>query len=312
MSEFLDLRNLLQETSATLEKLEREIAKAPRDWDLALTAQSVRQRQLDLEKEFAALANLNQLDICDYRLIPSDDGEYPIASVTKALGSFQDLVTTIFDAFKTAPKLRARFTADVVAASTLNFGYAYAGSLGFVLTMPNDRLLIGETELDRAIQTIFEMAKAARPGELAAYISRVGVAGIRRLYAWSQSHVEYGLSADIRWRREQTERARLVVQRQELARLREVIDQASEEKEEMFTVSGELLGLDVGAGNRFRISIPGADDITGNISDSFDRASHYDIHGRVVADVIKKSKIYYSTEREDEWWELVRIRPFSN
>jgi hypothetical protein len=76
MSEFLDLRNLLQETSATLERLEREIAQSPHDWGLALTAESLQRRQTDLEDEFAALANLNMLDICDYRLIPSDNGDY--------------------------------------------------------------------------------------------------------------------------------------------------------------------------------------------------------------------------------------------
>ncbi len=163
MSAFLDLRNLLQETSATLERLEREIAKSPRDWGLAITADFLRRRQTDLEGEFAAIANLNLLDVCDYRLIPSDNGDYPIISVTRALASFQELVTTVFDAFKTQPKVRARFTADVVAASTLSFGYAYPGSLGFVLTMPNERLLLGESDLDRAIQTIFEMAKSEQP-----------------------------------------------------------------------------------------------------------------------------------------------------
>ena len=51
MSEFLDLRNLLQETNATLERLEREIAQSPHDWSLALTAESLRHRQADLEDE---------------------------------------------------------------------------------------------------------------------------------------------------------------------------------------------------------------------------------------------------------------------
>ena len=309
MSEFLDLRNLLQETSATLERLEREIAKSPRDWGLAITAEFLRRRQTDLEGEFAATANLNLLDVCDYRLVQSDNGDYPIISVTRALASFQELVTTVFDAFKTQPKVRARFTADVVAASTLSFGYAYPGSLGFVLTMPNERLLLGESELDRAIQTIFEMAKSEQPSQLAAYVARVGVASIRRLYAWSQSHAEYGLSADIRWRRQQVDRARLVVQKEELERLREIINQASEETVKQFSITGELIGLDIGSGNHFRISIPAADDIAGRIADAFDRASHYEIHARVTAEVIKRSKIYYSTEREDEWWELVRLRP---
>jgi hypothetical protein len=308
MSELLDIRNLIQETTATLEQIERAIAKEPSDWGLALTAESLRHRQNDLQKVFVEIAHIDHLDVCNYRIIP--DGESSsIASVTKALGSFQDLVTVVFDAIKNGPKIRARPSADMVVGSTLDFGYAYPGSLGFVFTMPNDRLLLGESELDRAFRAIFQMAKAESPQELAAHVPQVGVAGIRRLYSWSQSHVEYGLSADIKWQRQETERDRVVVQKEELARLREIIDQASEEKVETFTITGELLGLDVGASNSFRLSAPGAQDIYGKIGDAFNKAQLYEIHGRYFASVIKKSKIYYSTEREDEWWELAELRP---
>ncbi len=307
MSELLEIRNLIQETSATLEQVVRAIAREPQDWSLAMTAESLRQRHADLEKTFAALAHVNQLDVCNYRLIPAGDSN-SIASITAALGSFQNLVTTVFDAIKNGPKLRARPSAEVVAGSTLDFGYAYAGSLGFVLTMPNERLLIGETELDRAVRVIFEMAKAEDPKQLAAHVAAVGVAGIRRLYSWSNAHAEYGLSADIRWQRQEDERARVLVQTEELVRLREIIDQASEETAEAHTIIGELTGLDVSAGNSFRISVPGAEDITGKIAEAFNRARTYEIHGRYSASLIKRSKIFYSTEREEEWWELTELR----
>jgi hypothetical protein len=309
MTELLDLRNLLQETTSTLERLERDIIKDPRDWSLAITAQSLRQRQIDLEREFASLANINLLDVCDYRLVPPESGEYPIVSVAKTLASFQELVTTVFDAFKTAPKLRARFTADIVAASTLNFGYAYPGSLGFVLTMPNDRLLLGESELDRAFEAIFEMAKAQRPAELAAYVARVGVASIRKLYSWSRAHAEAGLSADIHWRRQQADRAHVFVQRQELAHLTEIINQAIVETADPFDTVAELIGLDVGKSNSFRLRVAEAEDITGDLADGFDRTKTYQIPGWYRAHLLKKTKIHYSIEKEDEDWELLSLAP---
>lgn len=309
MSEFLDLRNLLQDTTATLERLEREIAKAPADWALVLTAESLRQRQTDLEKEFAALANINLLDVCDYRLIPPGNGEYSITSVTKTLSAFQDLVTTIFDAFKTAPKIRARVSADIVAASTMSFGYSYAGSLGFVLTMPNDRLLIAESELDRAIQTIFEMAKAERPEQLLAYVARVGVAGIRRLYAWSHSHAEYGLSADIRWRRQETDRARVVVQNQELTRLTEIIDKASEEEIEQVRLDGTLEGGDQQT-RRFHMSFPEAEDVMGQMGEAFAIAPEALVLGRRYrAELVKRTVISLSTDEQATHWELMSLTP---
>ncbi len=309
MSELLDLRNLVQETSATLERLEREIAKSPNDWSLAITAQSLRQRQIDLEREFASLANINLLDVCDYRLIPPENGEYSIASVTKTLSAFQDLVTTIFDAFKTAPKIRARVGADIVEASTLSFGYSYPGSLGFVLTMPNERLLIGESELDRAFVTIFEMAKAERPEQLLAFVGSVGVAGIRRLYAWSRSHVEYGLSADIRWRRQEIERARVVVQNQELTRLTEIIDQASEEEVEHLTLDGTLEGGDQQT-RRFHMSFPGAEDVVGQMGEAFAIAPEALVLGRRYrAELVKRTVISLSTDQQDTHWELMGLNP---
>lgn len=307
MSEIIDVRTLLQETSATLSSVERAVAVAPQDWALALTAESLRQRQADLERAFSAVAHLDHLDVCNYRLIP-DGNSYSVAAVTKALGSFQDMVTVIFDAFKNGPKVRARPSAEIVVSSTLDFGYAYAGSLGFMLTMPNDRLLVGETELDQAMRTIFEMAKSETPTQLATYVDRVGVAGIRRLYSWSQSHAEYGLSADIKWQRQEQERASVVVQKEELARLREIIEQASEEKVQQFEVIGELIGLDVGASNSFRISVPGTEDIVGKIGEHFNKSERYQIHGRYNANLYKKSKVHYSTEREEEWWELIELR----
>jgi len=308
MTALLELRDKLQDTHATIEGLQRALADHPDDAALAFTVRSLESRQRVLEQAFLAEANADHLDVCNYRLIP-EGSTCSVAAISRALGSFQDLVTVVFDAMKNGPKLRARPSAEIVAGSTLDFGYAYPGSLGFMLTMPNERLLVGESELDRAVVAIFEMAKAETPQQLATHVAEVGVASIRRLYAWSSSHAEYGLSAAIKWQRQADERASVTVQKEELARLREIIDEASEEKVEAHEIIGELTGLDVGAGNWFRLSVPGAEDVTGKIADTFNRSQSYEIHGRYSASVLKKSKIHYSTEREEEWWELNELRP---
>jgi hypothetical protein len=308
MTELLDLRNLLQETTSTLEQMEREVARAPQDWGLAVTAESLRKRQSELEQAFISLANSNWQDVCDYRIIPQD-ADYPIMAVSKSLASFQDLVTTIFDAFKTRPKTRARISADIAAASTLSFGYAYPGSLGFVLTMPNERLLIGESELDRAIAAIFEMAKAEQPSQLSDYVARVGVAGIRSLYAWSRSHYEYGLSVDIRWRRHDAVQSHVIVQIQELAHLNEIIEQASDETVEEFTLDGILQGGDLQT-RRFHMSFPDADDAAGQIGDGFALAPEALVLGRRYrAELVKRTVIKLSTGDEETHWELAGLTP---
>jgi hypothetical protein len=308
MTALLELRDKLQDTHATIEGMQRAMAAHPDDQGLALTVRSLERRQQTLAQAFRAEANIDHLDVCNYRIM-SEESSCSIAAITHALGSFQDLLSVVFDAFKNGPKIRARLSAEIVSRSTLDFGYAYPGSLGFVLTMPNERLLVGESELDRAIAAIFEMAKAETPQQLAAHVAEVGVAGIRRLYSWSSAHAEYGLSADIKWQRKDHDRAGVIVQKEELARLREIIDQASEEKVEGFEIVGELIGLDVGSGYSFRIAVPGAEDIDGKIAENFDRSQSYVINNRYTARLLKKSKIFYSTEREEEWWELLELAP---
>ena len=72
-------------------------------------------------------------------------------------------------------------------------------------------------------------------------------------------------------------------------------------------VTGELTGLDVSAG-RFRLKFPDADEIVGRLADSFDRTHHYTIHGMFEVRMTKHSKVHYSTEQEEQTWELSELR----
>lgn len=307
MTALLDLCEKLQDTNATIDGLRKALAGHPNDAALALTFRSLETRYRDLEQAFLVEANADHLDVCNYRIMP-EGGGCSVAAITRVLGSFQELVTVAFDAIKTGPKIRARLSAEVVAGSSFDFGYTYPGSLGFMLTMPNERLLIGESELDRAVRSVFEMTKVETPQQLARYVTEFGVASIRRLYAWSSAHIEHGLSADIKWQRQTDERASVTIQKEELAQLCEIIDKASEEKVETYEIIVELTGLDVGVGNWFRLSRPEAADITGKISASFSRAQAYEIHGKYYANLLKKSKIHYSIDREEERWELIELK----
>ena len=307
MSVLLDLRHKLQETQAALVEVERAIAKNPDDKGLSLTATSLQKRQTDLDKAFRRSANLEHVDVCTYRLISDDREEYSIASLTATLNAFQDLVTVVFDAIKTGPKIRPRISPDIVQQSSFDFGYAYPGSLGLVLTIPNERLLLGESDLDRAINIIFDMVKAQTPNELSRYVSDVGVAGIRRLYRWSKSHSDHRINADIRWQRSQEDRASVVIQTQELLRLEEIIEETGDEIEDIVSVDGELIGLDVGTRNFFHLKVVRADDIIGKISEEFKKKKTYEIHGFYSAKLLKRQKIHYSIEKEEESWELISL-----
>lgn len=307
MTRLLDIREKLQETHAALASVERVAAQSPGDLSLDLTVASLRQRQADLESAFAEAADREFVDVCKYRLISEDQDSYSLSMLTSALGSFQELVTIVYDAIKTGPKIRTRVSADIVEQSTFDFAYSYPGSLGFVLTMPNERLLIGESDLDQAISTVFEMSKSSTTKEVAEFAGDVGVAAIRRLYKWSRCHSAYNVSADIQWDRKEETRAKVLIQPVEMAKLVTIIEQTGEESEEEISVTGELLGLDVGSRNNFRLVFPESEDMTGSISVNFDRSKHYEIHGHYVAIIMRHTKIHYSIEKEEEKLELLSL-----
>jgi hypothetical protein len=112
------------------------------------------------------------IDICDYRLIPERETDYSVNMVTQALRSFQDMVTSIYDAITTRPKVRGSWDAASVANSSFSFGYSYSGSLGIVLVIPNERL-IGDIEsnLDRSVMAALEATKT-RDTEAVAQFAR--------------------------------------------------------------------------------------------------------------------------------------------
>ena len=179
MSVLLDLRDRLQETHVAIARVEAAVVQHPDDETLALTIESLRQRHRELDIAFSEAANIEHVDICSYRLIADESDRFSVSAMTTTLSAFQSLVTVVYDALKTGAKVRARPSAEIVEQSTFDFEYAYPGSLGFVLTMPNERLLIGESDLDQAISWIFKMMKAESTEEVARFARQVGVASIR-------------------------------------------------------------------------------------------------------------------------------------
>jgi hypothetical protein len=102
MNMLLDLREKLQDTHATMAQLRRALIASPDDDGLALMAESLAQRQEDLEAAFSRAAGAQLLDVCKYRLIPETGDTFPILGISKILAEFQQLVTTVFDAIITA------------------------------------------------------------------------------------------------------------------------------------------------------------------------------------------------------------------
>jgi len=308
MNVLLDLREKLQDTHATMAHLRRAIAASPDDEGLALMAESLAHRQEVLQANFSEAANSNQLDVCKYRLIPETGEAYPILGLSKILGEFQELVTTVFDAIKTRkPKTRARIAPELVQLSSFDFGYVVPGSLEIVLTVPNDRLLLVESDLDQAVNTVFRLLKSDDSREIGELASQVGVASIKKLYELAEDHYKYALSADITWARAAEKRGEILVQPSEFERLCGRLAEKSDETSEPISVRGRLVGLDVELGT-FHMTFPEGEDIRGRLAGAFQEGRPSEVPGNYVADMIKTTVIYYSTREDRVTYELIELR----
>lgn len=308
MADLLDILQKLKDTEAALAKVRRVAAEHRDRPTIASTISSLQKRHRNLEELFASMTAEQYLDVCSYRLIPEHSETYSLWALTSTLGDFQDALTLVYEAIKTGQrKERASWGADVAQETALNFGYSFSGSLGFVFTLPNDRLLLVDSTLDVAFRQLFQMMKASSSDELAQFAKSLGVAPIRKLYKWATDHVEAGMSVDIKWRRNDEVRASLVVQQLELARLREVISQTSEETEERLTLRGVLLGGDL-ITRAFRFDPATGEDIRGRLADTIKAKEELRLGHTYTASFIKRVKKHYSTEKEDVAWLLIDLR----
>ena len=161
MTRLLELQEQLQETRATLARVERAVAEQPDKPSLRSLAKSLMAQQRNLEADFAVEADRLGMDVCSYRVF-SDGGYLPLHPLAQGLIDFQSLVTVVYDAHKTSvPKERAKVAPNIKSETSFNFGYTFSGSLGIVLTIPNARTLILDSHLDDSMKKLFSLAKAS-------------------------------------------------------------------------------------------------------------------------------------------------------
>lgn len=307
MNGLLDLRDKLRDTHAAMARLKDAVIADPEDQGLDLMLQSLERRQEDLETAFRQAANAEQVEVCSYRLIQEHDS-LPVAALGDTLKNFQVWLTTIFDAIRSGPKQRARVAADIVQQSTLDFAYAFSGSSGFVFTVPNERLLIGDSDLDRTISAMFAMMRAKEQKQLVEFAHVLGVSAIRRMYDWASTQNQYGVSTDIKWRRQEDVRNEILIQALEAANLCDLINATSDAEGEEITVVGELVGGDL-VTLAFHLRFPEAEDMKGRISPKFSYAGVLALRRTYKATVFKTTTVHFATDSETIAYELLNLEP---
>lgn len=307
MSMVLELQRKLQDTLATIVELERRIVKAPNSRGLHLSLESVVKRRKELEAEFNELADQKSLDVCAYRLFRETDEQLSLGGYSGALSAFQHSFSALYEAVRHGrPRRRARLSQEAVESTRFEFGYAYSGSIGVVLTLYRERMLIDMGPLTDTIGTFFSLAKAPTKEDIREIGHRLGPAPLRSMFKWADVHATEGIGADIKWLHG-GEELNLLLQRYEMQRLRDEINATSEEKRQKVTYTGTLTGASIET-KRFDFRPDNADTIKGYFTDAISDKHEVRIpNARYKAVVERTTTINYSSEEEKIVWRLLSL-----
>lgn len=305
MSNLADIRMQMQETTATIAQLEGLIAtnESP---SLLANLESLQKRQSHLENEFAYAAAKAEVDVCDYRLFAGDHDRFSANAIADAIKGFQRLFSVVYDALKNGPKSHARISNETAHDTTLALGYTYAGSLGIAFTLPNERMLLGESMLDEAMSTVFEMIQAKERGDVSEFAEKLGAAPVRVLHGWAADHYSAGFGADIEWKREKDVRANVLVQCHEIESLKSAIEEVSETTTTRMTINGELVGADVHSRRFHFISAHG--NLRGTFTDAIGKGHEAELPKRYTATIVQTKKTYLATGREHVAYFLEKLK----
>jgi len=291
-----DIVEKLEETQVEIAHIENVISQHP---DMPASAfatlRGFHKRQQQLEAAFANTASEQFIDVCSYRLFNENEAAPPqLPALANALLRFQSFYTVAYSALK-KPKKTSHVGVEDIVATTFSYGYSFSGSVGFVLTLPNEQLLLDETDLDKAIKVVFEMAQATSSDQIAEFAKKYGAGPIREMYKWVDSLVQGGLGADIDWRREDIVRAKLFRQTPDLKNLMLAIQETSDEVRKTHRIAGELVGIDV-ARRTFRMKFTDTSEVRGRIADSI---GVVEVPQRYTAEIETTTKINYATDQEE-------------
>jgi hypothetical protein len=294
MSALASLQEELRDVNAGLARAEAALTESPQSRSVLITLRSLEKRQRMLEQRFLKAASEQEVDVCAYRVF-MEQARPLVSGLAMILTDFQKLFSLTYAAVHNKqPRERMRIGLEVAAQTAFGFAYCFSGSVGFVLTLPNDQSTLFDTDLDEAMKVVFSMAKAPKPEQIVEYARQYGPGPVRALFNWASHHADHGMGADIEWRRVNEIRASLLIQHPELRQLRDAIAQTSDVRSTKVEVLGELVGIDVER-RTFHLRVEN-DDFTGSLSDDIRQA--VEVPGRYRAFIEERTVTKYSTDEE--------------
>ena len=311
MSKISEITKMILDSEEATTRMKNLVVRYPERKALVLALRSHEQHNSRLEQEFSKITNMSFIDVCRYRLFTEDETNPKLPSLASALQLFQSLYSLVFDAIETKkPKMKASISATSLEKSTFNYGYSFAGSLDFTLTLPNERLLIGDSDLDEAINTTFDLLRSRSSDQIRAFSNRLGPAVINIAYKWAESLGNSGIGADIEWCRGDEIRSNLFIQVSELRDLQQAIVETSDDFVEKTTIKGRFVGSDIRSdGNRSFHLTTDENGIIGDIRGLMnDAAIIIPLPMDCTAEIRVTTRINYATDTEEKEYYLLSHR----
>lgn len=311
MNELARILSQLQETDSVSAQFERVLQTNPNDEVARINSESVLKRRSDLERRLSNELRSTQADLVEYHVSRTEDEKYPVLAIAKAISGFQELVTSVFDALKSAPKQRYRPSAENTALSSLDFGMALpVGSVLVSMSVPNDRLLAVKSELDQTFDSVFKILNTKEPEALREIASQVGIASIAKAHDWAASTAQFGLNTKIKVQKDIASAINFEISTEGAQSLKEIIEEKSDQKVIPLQVQGELVGIDVDRPNTyFHLKTADGRDLKGKLSDTFPAGQEWAVHINYSASLLQVTTIRYATGEEKIDWVLAALGP---
>jgi hypothetical protein len=306
MNRIGDLLEGLSDSEGLATRLEEAVRQRPEDQALALNLAAIRKRGADLRRKLATEVRRQQIDLIEYGLRAEQHDHYPINAIGESMQHFQEVVTSIFDALRAGPKRRFRVSADNWQLSTFNLALARPGSLVLSFTIPNERLLLVESELDMAIKLALDLLQANTADQIQKLVEKIGIAPVTKAYQWSNIHARHRFTAKVRWSKDIVSGSDYEITADEADRLRSIIEQVSETNIQRVSVFGRLVGLDVKT-NFFHIETAESGEIRGSLAEHFPISENWEINRHYRAEAVRQTQIKYATGEETELYQLVAL-----
>jgi hypothetical protein len=308
MTRLPDILNDLADTDAVSGELRSLAAERPQDEIIAINLGAVAKRRRDLERELDAELRHRQFDLVQYRIEQYEGGVCPASAVARAILLFQSLVTSIFDAIRTAPKHRYHPSNENIRLSTMTFAAAPADSVVISFSIPNDRLLILQSDLDLTFELLFNLLAARSKTMFRQIAERVGIASVSMAHSWAENAVQFGLNTAITWRKTGDEGRSAALSHSDALLLKTAIEGTGDEHVDQIDCDCELLGIDEAA-STFRIRNADGEAIDGDLADGFPRGESWTTRRWYTATLTRATQIRYANGAEATRWTLRELIP---